>query len=82
MSTFPRLDQSGTYIQKPSFQKTISFPKVSIDDFLRQVAEDIISILTSPPTPTTPSLEAGEPTRNALLKTATILKRTDRLPVA
>ena len=38
------------------FQKVISFPKVNTDDFLRQAAEDSISILTAPPTPKTPSL--------------------------
>ena len=63
------------------FPKVISFAKVNIDDFLRQAAEDIISILTAPPTHIPPSLEVGDPASNALLKIATILKRLDRLPV-
>ena len=37
--------------------------------------------MKAPSTPTTPSLEAGSPTRNALLKIAKILKRVDKLPV-
>ena len=49
---------------------------------MRQVAEDIISILTTPPTPTTPSLEADDKIRNELLKITIIMKRADRLPVA
>ena len=63
------------------FPKVISFPKVTTDNFLRQVAEDIISILTAPPTPTTPSLEVGNTIRNELLKIATVLKIIDILPV-
>ena len=41
---------------------------------------DIISILTTPPSSTTPSLQAGDKTRNALLEIATILHRADDLP--
>ena len=54
---------------------------MNTNDFLRKTAEDIISILTTPPTTTPPGLEAGDTTRNALLKITTILKRTDALPV-
>ena len=64
------------------FPEVISFPKVNTDNFLRYAAEDIISILAVLPTPTTPSLEVGDPTRNELLKIAKILKRTDILLVA
>ena len=55
----------------------IPFPKVSLDDFLRQAATDIISILTAPPSTTAPSLQAGDPTRNALLEIATVLNRAE-----
>ena len=58
----------------------VPFPKVSTDDFLRQAATDIITILTEPPSSTTPTLEAGDGTRNALLKIAETLKRADKLP--
>ena len=50
------------------FTKVISFQKVNTDEFLRQAAEDIIIIPTAPPTKTIPSLEAGDTTRNTLLK--------------
>ena len=63
------------------FPKVISFPKFNTDDLLRQVAEDSTSILTVTPTLITPSLEAGDLTRNSLLSIATILKRAVILPV-
>ena len=49
-------------------------------DFLKQAATDIITILTNPPSTTTPSLEAGDPVRNALLTLATQLHRIDTIP--
>lgn len=62
------------------FPKVIPFPKVGIDDFLRQAATDIITILTHPPSSTTPSLEAGDITRNALLKIANTLNTAEPIP--
>ena len=58
----------------------IPFPKVTLKDHLQQAAEDIIKILTHPPAPTVPSLEAGDPVRNALLDIAQQLKRVDAIP--
>ena len=56
------------------FPKKIHFPETSVDDFLKQAAFDIISILTNPPnTSTCPSLRAGDATRNALLDLAKLL---------
>ena len=49
-------------------------------DFLIQLAKDIITLLTQPPSTTSPSLEAGDPIRNALLELATQLGRIDSLP--
>ena len=43
-----------------------------MDDFLTQAAEDIIKILANPPASTVPILEAGNKTKNALLKLAFI----------
>ena len=62
------------------FPKAIPFPEIKLDDFLKQAATDIISILTNPPSLTTTSLQAGDKTRNALLEIATILHRADDLP--
>ena len=62
------------------FPSTVPFPKVKIDDFLRQAATDIISILQSPPSTTVPSLQAGDEVQNAILKLATILNRVEATP--
>ena len=40
---------------------------------MRQSAQDIITLLTTPPPLTVPSLQAGDTTRNASLQLATIL---------
>ena len=58
----------------------VPFPEVSLKDYLKQAASDIITILTQPPSTTVPSLEAGDPTRNALLKLAKQLGRMESLP--
>ena len=50
------------------FPREIPIPKGGLDDFLRQTATDIITILTAPPSTTTPSLEGGDPTHNDLQK--------------
>lgn len=59
----------------------IPFPKVTIEDFLKQTAMDIIHILSQPVNASIPTLETGSNTRNDLLKLATILDRTDIIPV-
>lgn len=56
------------------------FPKVTLKDYLKQSADDIISILTHPTSTIFPSLEAGDPVRDALLELLTHLKRIDKLP--
>ena len=63
------------------FSTTISFPKVNLDNFLRQTATDIVIIFTAPPSSTTPSLQTGNMTRNVLLEVTTILNRADKVPV-
>ena len=42
------------------FPAVIPYPEVKIDNFLRQAATDIIIILKTPPSTTTPSLQAGD----------------------
>ena len=61
------------------FPHDIPFPEVKIDDFLRQAATDIITILTHPPPTTVPSLQAGDSTKNAILELASILNRADNI---
>ena len=59
----------------------VPFPKVTTDDFLRQAATDIVTILSQPVSASIPTLEAGDATRNAILKLATILKTKDIMPL-
>ena len=51
-----------------------------MEDILKQAATDTITILTQPPSITTPSLQAGDPVRNALLTLATHLKQVEPIP--
>lgn len=62
------------------FLHDIPFPQVTFKDHLQQAADDIVTILTAPPSPTVPSLSAGDPDRNTLLKIAQQLKRVEALP--
>ena len=58
----------------------VNFPEIKLVDFLKQAATDIITILTQPPSTTTPSLQAGDPICNALLDLATSLNQIKQLP--
>ena len=60
----------------------IPVPKVTTDDFLRQAATDIVTILTNPDTSTNFSLESGDTTHIALLKIAKTLHRAENLPTS
>ena len=62
------------------FPTIIPFPKVGLEEFLRQAATDIVTILSNPPSTTVPGLEQGSTTNNALLKLAKILNRVEHLP--
>ena len=78
---FPRTKTPRDCDTVTFFPTHVPFPEIKLDDFLRQAATDIITILTSPPSTTTPSLEAGDPVRNALLTLATQLKRIQPMPI-
>ena len=78
---FPRSKRTRICDTVTFFPHAIPFPEVRIDDYLRQAAIDIIDILTNPPPTTLPTLQAGDETRNALLKIATQLKRVDSITV-
>ena len=62
------------------FPASITFPEIKLDDFLLQAADDIITVLTQPPSSTTPTLQAGDLTKNTLLELAKILNQADDLP--
>ena len=77
---FPRTEQIRDCDTVTFFPTNVPFPQVKLVAFLKQAATDIITILTSPPSTTTPSLEAGDPVRNVLLTLATQLHRIDTIP--
>ena len=77
---FPRTKTDRDCDTVTFFPTSVPFPQVKLVDFLKHAATDIITILTSPPSTTTPSLQAGDPVRNALLTLATQLNRIDKLP--
>ena len=53
----------------------IPIPETSIEDFIRQAAGDIVTLLTTPPSSTTPILQLGDSTRNGLLQLSTLFHR-------
>ena len=59
------------------YPNVIPFPKITTDNFLRQAASDIVSILSNPPSAITPTLAAGDTMRSSLLQLAEILQRCD-----
>ena len=77
---FPRSRMSRHCDTVEFIPHDIPFPSVKLKDYLIQSADDIISLLTYPPSNTTPSLQEGDPVRNALLELATQLKRIEKLP--
>ena len=62
------------------FPHSIPFPQVKLQNYLKQSASDIISMLAKPLSTTVPTLVAGDDTRNAILELASILKRVDKTP--
>jgi hypothetical protein len=56
------------------FPKTLPFPKISTEDYLKQAASDILAILQNPPSHL-PYLAYGDKTNNALVQIATLLGR-------
>jgi len=56
-----------------------AFPEKTTDALLRQAVQDIFDILQNPPKPLS-YLEAGDDTKNALLKIATLFKRATKPP--
>lgn len=55
----------------------IPIPQISLDEYLLQAVDDIISILQTPESTLPPTFKLGDPTRNALLEIiATTLKST------
>ena len=79
---FPRTKAERACDTVTFFPTTVPFPEVRLQDFLRQAASDIITLLTHPPSTTTPTLQAGDPVRNALLTLADQLQRVEHIPAS
>jgi len=62
------------------FPHSIPFPSFTLTDFLVQAATDITSILVNPPKSIVPTIQAGDPVKNAILNKARLLKRADKIP--
>ena len=62
------------------FPHAVPFPRVLLNDHLKQAATDIISILLNPLKIIVPSLIAEEDTTIALYEIAKLLKRVDPIP--
>lgn len=62
------------------FPHRTPFPAFTLKDFLHQAAADISAILMNPLTTTAPTLTAGDPTYEAILNIAKLLKRSDKIP--
>jgi len=72
---FPKTRQEQDCNTVEFFPHAVQFPRVTVKDHLTQAADDIVTILTQPPSTTVPSLKAGDPIRNALLQLENLLKQ-------
>ena len=79
---FPRSRRTRICDTVTYFPHEIPFPKVTLEDHLKQATSNIIDILTNPPSTTVPSLQAGDTTKNALLQIAQLLNRAEDIPTS
>jgi hypothetical protein len=63
------------------FPHAVPFPKVSTDDYLRQTATDMLTLIQGKSAQPSPSLTFGSNLRNAYIQIAQILKRATAPPV-
>ena len=77
---FPRTQSTCVCDTVTFLPHAIPFPTITVGNYMKQAAEDIITILTQPPKTTVPSLQAGDPVRAALLELAKQLQRIEPLP--
>ena len=79
---FPRSRSTRVCDTVTFFPNEIPFPKVTLEDHLKQATTNIIDILTMPPSTNVPSLQAGDTTQNALRQLAKLLNRADNIPTS
>lgn len=77
---FPKTRALRTCDTVMFFPHKLAFPAITVQDYLKQAAEDIIHILLHPPPTTVPTLSTGDPIRAALLELATTVKRVEPMP--
>ena len=62
------------------FLHKITFPRVTLKDYLTQAADNTVTILTQLLKSNVSLLQARDLTRNAILKIAKLLKRVENIP--
>ena len=77
---FPRTRTTRTCEKVTFSPHEIPFPQATLQDHLNQATENIVTLLTQPPSSTVPSISAGDPVRNALLEISEQLQRVEKLP--
>lgn len=77
MCYFPETRSTRPVDTVTFFPSSIPVPEVKLEDFLRQAAIDIVTILQDPPSTKALKLQVGNEMRNTLLDIASILKRCD-----
>ena len=77
---FPRTREVRDCDTVEFFPHDIPFPRVTLEDHLKQAATDILAILSNPPSTTVPSLQAGDTTNQAIMEIAKLLKRAEQIP--
>jgi hypothetical protein len=74
----PSTSKSWNVLTVDWFPHTVPFPKVNTDDYLRQTAGDMLSLLHKRKEHQSP-LASGSTTKNAFIQIAQILRRATRL---
>lgn len=77
---FPKTRRERDYNTVEFLTHELTFPLVKLKDHLYQSADDITHLLLHRPSSTVPFLEAGDPTRNAILNLSQLLKRVEYIP--
>jgi hypothetical protein len=76
----PSTSQSWNVLTVDWFPHTVPFPKVDTDDYLRQTANNMLSLLHSRKEHQSP-LAFRSTTKNVFIQIAQILRRANRLPI-
>ena len=78
---FPKTRAEKTTDTVTFLPHSIPIPSISMQDYLLQAVDDIVSLLKNPPQSLLPTFKEGDPIRNAVLEIATTLKAALPPPV-